>query len=75
MGELIIIDRIEGKFAVCEIENREIRMIPLAELPRGIAEGDCLRFEGGRYIKDKDETRRRRQENIELWRKLTNRDK
>jgi len=73
MGELIIVDRIESDMAACELESRELRMIPLAELPQGVSEGDCLRFENGRYIKDEGETRRRREANIDLWRKLTNR--
>ena len=74
MGELIIIDRIEANLAACELDNGEINMIPLSELPHGVIAGDCLRFENGKYIKDPAETRRRRQINIDLFRQLTKRD-
>ena len=74
MGELVIVDRIENGMAACEYENREVRKIPLSELPRGISEGDCLRFEGGRYVRDAEETRRRREANIALFRKLVSKD-
>jgi len=37
-----VIDRIEGDFAVCELEDGEIRNVPLGELPEGVKEGMVL---------------------------------
>lgn len=36
------VDRIEGDFAVCELENGEIKNIPLENLPFGIKEGNVI---------------------------------
>ena len=36
------VDRIEGDFAVCELENGEIKNIPLENLPFGIKEGNII---------------------------------
>ena len=33
-----IVDRIEGKFALCETDGREMRPVPLKDLPAGISE-------------------------------------
>lgn len=57
---MLIIDRIEGDFAVCERADRTMTEIPLAELPGDVREGDCLRESDGGYIVDMEETRRRR---------------
>ena len=36
------VDRIEGDFAICELENGEIKNIPLENLPFGIKEGNII---------------------------------
>lgn len=40
--ETMIVDRIEGKNAVCELSRGEFRSIPLIELPAGTKEGSVL---------------------------------
>jgi hypothetical protein len=74
MGELIIIDRVENGIAACESGSREIRMIPLKELPDGVSEGDCLWFGDGKYTLDQKETQCRRAANAALLRKLMGKD-
>ncbi len=56
---MIIIDRIEGDFAVCECDGRMINI--KTELISGdFSEGDCLRMSGGVYITDASETDKRK---------------
>ncbi len=38
----VIIDRIEGKYAVVEMENGEFENMPLSLLPEGACEGDAV---------------------------------
>ena len=38
---MTVVDRIEGGFAVCETDNGQ-RLLPLADLPGGVREGDVL---------------------------------
>jgi hypothetical protein len=58
---LLVIDRFEGDFAVCEDENLQTVHIRKSELPSGAAEGDCLRADPQKgYILDTDETARRK---------------
>lgn len=53
------VDRIEGKYAVCEDENKKMREIELEILPDGVKEGDVLNFENGAWSADKAETKAR----------------
>lgn len=47
---MIVIDRFEGMYAVCETEQREIIQILKSELPPSSKEGDCLKInEDGAY--------------------------
>ena len=48
----ITVDRIEGDFAVCELENMSFVNIPLNELPEGIREGNVLLVENNTYAID-----------------------
>ncbi len=57
-----IIDRFEGRFAVCENENREMVNIPASMLPEGAKEGDVLEESGGSYFLNRDETEKARTE-------------
>jgi hypothetical protein len=58
---VLIIDRFEGDFAVCEVENGETVNIPRTELPLSADEGDCLiTVAKGVYAIDADETARRK---------------
>ena len=59
---MLVIDRIEGGIAVCETEDGR-RELPLAGLPAGVREGDCLVCVDGIWQIDREETLRRRQQN------------
>ena len=62
---MLVIDRIEGGIAVCETEDGR-RELPLAGLPAGVREGDCLVCVDGSWQIDREETLRRRQQNHSL---------
>lgn len=66
----IIVDRIENGIAALELEGRAMQMLPLSLLPEGVAEGDVLLERDGRYIIDRAETSRRREENRRLFERL-----
>ena len=52
-----VIDRIEGKIAVCEtLEHGELRQFEIALLPTCAKEGDVLIFDGCRLRLDEDST-------------------
>ena len=58
---MIIVDRIEGAFAVCEMDDKSMQNIALSELPAGIKEGDVLAIsDDGELAIDVEETARRR---------------
>ncbi len=59
---MIIIDRIEDQFAVCEFDGKIIKNIPLSSLPPDINEGDILKLENDIYIKDLENTEKRKRE-------------
>jgi len=67
---MIIVDRIEGEFAICE-QGENIIEIPLSLVPPSPSEGDVLVKKGGLYFKDRAATARRRAEIKEKLRKLT----
>lgn len=56
----MIIDRIEGKFAVCEMETKELMDIPLDTLPIGCKEGMKLEEIDGIYTILDDSVDRKR---------------
>jgi len=57
------VDRIEGDIAVLEnLDTRELLNIKLTELPE-ITDGDIIKYEDGKYIKDM-ETQNKRLEEI-----------
>ncbi|MFR1708324.1 MAG: DUF3006 domain-containing protein [Clostridium sp.] len=55
---MLIIDRFEEKYAVCENEYREMINIHISELPLEVKEGDCIELVKGRYIINHKETER-----------------
>lgn len=64
---MIIIDRFEGEYAVCEEESGGFTKIPKVFLPGGCREGDCLAPRpGGGWQVDRAATARRRQQAREL---------
>lgn len=66
----MVIDRIEGGFAVAELEDGSHCDIPLDELPEGIREGSVLVKTERGWELDPNEERRRREKAAELTRRL-----
>lgn len=56
---MIIVDRIEGAFAVCEMDDKSMQNIALSELPAGIKEGDVLVMDNDTYVIDTKQTKER----------------
>ncbi len=56
---MIIVDRIEGAFAVCEMDDKSMQNIALSELPAGIKEGDVIAMDNGTYVIDAKQTKER----------------
>ncbi|MBR5513791.1 MAG: DUF3006 domain-containing protein [Ruminococcus sp.] len=57
----MVIDRIEGDFAV--VENEGIMLdIPLSQLPCDVKEGDIITFSNGVYIVDNKSAQEQREE-------------
>lgn len=57
----VIIDRFEGNFAVCEMENRSRINLEKDKLPRGAIEGAVLNIDGNTIFVDKEDTERRKE--------------
>lgn len=56
--KILVVDRFEGDFAVCEDrENCKIMNILKSELPNNVIEGDVLRFQNNQYKIDESEKR------------------
>ena len=56
----MIIDRFEGGFAVCELDNGEMADIPRERLPADAKEGSVLKEIDGALVLDAGEAERRR---------------
>jgi len=59
---MLIIDRFEEEYAVCENEYKKMINIHISELPQGIKEGDCIELINEKYIINHKETERLRKE-------------
>ena len=57
---MVVIDRFEGKYAVCEIEKRKMVNIEIDVLPSEAKEGDVIIFNNGTYYIDAIETEKRK---------------
>ena len=58
----LIIDRFEGRFAICEDAEERYFAIETAELPQGAGEGGVIRItDEGELTLDEEETRARRE--------------
>ncbi|MBQ8028698.1 MAG: DUF3006 domain-containing protein [Clostridia bacterium] len=65
--EKLIIDRIEGNFAICENEKCDIINISLDDLPEGAKEGRVLILKSDQtYIFDVEEENKRRERILKL---------
>ena len=65
MKEVLIVDRIENGYAVCETEQEEKKDIPLSET-KDVHEGDVLILKDGIYIPDNNKTEARRKRILAL---------
>jgi hypothetical protein len=74
---MIIVDRIENKIAVCEIDEKMID-VPLSKISKGVQEGDVLMDttgDGTFYTVDTEKTKQRRAEITELFERLKAKNK
>ncbi len=58
----LVVDRIEDQIVVCEdLETKEIREIPLRDLPFSVNDGSIISYQDNKYQKDMtlEEERRR----------------
>ncbi|AJA48767.1 hypothetical protein CPAST_c27000 [Clostridium pasteurianum DSM 525 = ATCC 6013] len=62
----VIVDRFEGKYAVCEKEGNVMINIEKSQLPKGVKEGDVIIIESKNIYIDLDETKYRRSKIKEL---------
>lgn len=68
---MLIIDRFEGEYAVCEEEDGSFKKLPRLFLPVGCREGDCLVPQpGGAWQVDREATAQRRKKIQEMLRNL-----
>ena len=69
---LVIVDRIEGQFAVIEFPDRTTKDVPLNELPKELKPGDCFLYNDGLYVPAPEETSKRRAKITELMKSMWN---
>lgn len=68
----VIIDRVEGNFAVCEKVDRQMLDIEKSKIPNTAKEGDVLNIDNGMITVDVEETEKRKKEIEELTKDLWN---
>lgn len=56
-----VVDRIEGDFAVCEMQDGTMSDIPLSDIPAEATEGSVLFESDGKWIVDKQEEEEKRE--------------
>lgn len=66
----VIIDRFEGKFAVCEKEDRQMIDIERSKIRVTAKEGDILNIINDRITIDLEKTEKRKKEIVELTKDL-----
>ena len=50
----LVVDRIEGELAVCELPDETEQAIPLSALPKGVKAGTVLELCNGVYVINKE---------------------
>lgn len=63
---LVIVDRLEGQFAVVEFPDRSTIDVPITQFENGVKPGDCFLFEQDKYIPAPEETNKRKAEIAKL---------
>lgn len=66
----VIIDRFEGKYAICEKENKEMIDIETDKIPTGAKEGDVLIIANDKIVVDKESTIERKDNIQDLFNNL-----
>jgi Protein of unknown function (DUF3006). len=67
----LIVDRFEGKFVICEQEDKTIIKLPRYKLPPGCKEGQCIVLNrDGMYQADFDETKKREKQILDKINRL-----
>jgi len=69
---LVIVDRIEGQFAVIEFPDRTTKDVLFNELPNESKPGDCFFYSDGRYVPAPEETVKRQAKMNELMKSMWN---
>ncbi|WZL73884.1 DUF3006 domain-containing protein [Clostridiaceae bacterium 35-E11] len=59
---LVVIDRFEEEYALCEKEDGGIIQIPKNKIPHGTKEGAVLRIDEDKIVLDKTETMKKKKE-------------
>lgn len=67
----MIVDRIEGEYAVCELSDRTTQDVPLSALPKDVKEGSVLILQkDGTYVHSPAIEQERRKKLFEMQNKL-----
>lgn len=66
----VIIDRFEGDFAICEMEDQTMVQIERSRLPKGVKDGDVLILDGDHITNDSNDTRARQKKIEEMMNDL-----
>ncbi len=61
-GDILIVDRIEKEYVICETTNRSMININFSQLKETPKEGDVLVLVDGKFIVDKELTKNRLKE-------------
>ena len=69
---LVILDRFENNYAVCECEDRTMININVDKLPDGVCEGDVLEINGDEIKINYNETIKRKEKIAKLTKDLWN---
>lgn len=69
---LVVIDRIEGQFAVIEFPDRTTKDVALADLPDKLKPGDCFWYNNGRFVPAPEEKLKRQAKINELIKSMWN---
>ena len=59
---MIILDRFEEDFAVCEKDGKGFEKIPKSLISKTVSEGDVIVLSDGIYVTDQVETEKRKKE-------------
>ena len=67
---MLIVDRIEGEYAVCEGDDGKMQNILLCQLPYCVKAGSVLKLLDGNYSLDENTYAERKQKILDLQKKL-----